>query len=101
MIRDIMNRQTSTATYEWPPVTPGHMRGRKEDAEFTDLLRTFDRTVARIHALGVDIRRLRPDPVRQAAREVLTAYGQFLDIDEGGLEILRDALTELLEALGD
>ena len=54
--------------YRWPPVSKNHMRSPAEDGGFTRLLRDYDRTVARIHALGVDIRKLRPDPVQPAAR---------------------------------
>jgi RecJ-like exonuclease len=38
-------------------------------------------------------------PVTHAAKGVLAAYQKFLDQDQGGLEILRDALTELQEAI--
>jgi hypothetical protein len=38
------------------------------------------------------------DPVRNAARQVLSTYQLFLDTDD--LDALRDALTDLDEALG-
>jgi hypothetical protein len=49
--------------------------------------------------LGVDVRKLRPDPVRHAARDVLDTWrAEFIGADESDLDAVVAALTRLEEA---
>jgi hypothetical protein len=86
--------------YQWPPVAD-RMRSRRESAEADQLLRTLDQVVARLGALGIDVRRLRPDPVRGAARDLLATWREkFIYTDEPDLDAVVVSLSGLEEALG-
>lgn len=86
------------ANYEWSAVAE-HDRSHDEEREVTRLLRTYDRAVARLAVLGVDVRKLRPDPVRHAARDVLDTWrAEFIGTDESDLDAVVAALTRLEEA---
>lgn len=75
------------------------MKRAEDGAEATRQLRAYDRAAACLAELGVDVAKARPVPLRAAARGVLAAYQTYLDTDN--LDVLRDALTELQEALGE
>ena len=76
------------------------MRDSAQNAEVNELLRQFDRTVARLAGLGIDPAKLRPwareRPVLDAVYRVLDCWTELTENDGNGA-----AFDQVADAIGD
>jgi len=83
----------------------GDLRSHAEDTEVVSLLRQYDRTVARLAELGIDVAKLRPwareQPVLDAVYRVLDRWTELVlnDENEAAFDQVADAMGDLCGAL--